>query len=92
VTSGLLVAQMDSGGAADKAGLQAAQIYRQRGRWIVQGGDVIVAVDGHPVATRNDLQSYLEDHHQPGDTITLSIVRGGAKLDVPLTLAEQVQT
>jgi S1-C subfamily serine protease len=90
-SSGLLVAQLDAGGAGEKAGLQAATVQRQFGRLLVQGGDVIVAVDGHPVASRSDLQSYLENNHKPGDQVTLSVVRNGATMDVPLTLSEQSQ-
>ncbi len=86
VSQGLLVAQVTPGGAADKAGLQAASIVRQRGRLLVQGGDVIVAVEGQPVSSRNDLQIYLENHDQPGDQITLTIVRGGSQSQVTVTL------
>jgi S1-C subfamily serine protease len=90
-STGLLIARMDAGGAGDKAGLQAATVTRQRGRLLVQGGDVIIAADGHPVSSRSDLQSYLENNHKPGDQVTLSIVRNGKSLDVPITLDEQTQ-
>lgn len=90
-SSGLLVAQLIPGGAGEKAGLQAATVQRQFGRLLVQGGDVIVSVDGHSVASRSDLQSYLENNHKPGDQVTLSVVRNGKSMDVPLTLSEQTQ-
>ncbi|MBI1260053.1 MAG: PDZ domain-containing protein [Chloroflexi bacterium] len=89
--SGLLVAQLVTGGAGEKAGLKAANVTRQFGRLMVQGGDVITAVDGHPVASRSDLQSYLENNHKPGDQVTLSVVRGGKTLEVSLTLSEQTK-
>ncbi len=89
VQRGLLVAQLTAGGAGEQAGLQAATIYRQRGRLYIQGGDVITAIDGQAVESRNDLQIYLEEHHQPGDTVTLSINRSGTQMDIPLTLGTQ---
>ncbi|MEO8396565.1 MAG: trypsin-like peptidase domain-containing protein, partial [Chloroflexota bacterium] len=89
--SGLLIAQVAAGGVGDKAGLVAATVTRQRGRLLIHGGDVITAVDGHPVASRSDLQSYLENNHQPGDQVTLTIVRSGKTMDVPITLSQQTQ-
>lgn len=91
VDHGLLVAQLSPGGASEQAGLQAAQVYRQRGRLYVQGGDVITAVDGQPVTSRNGLLSYLEDHYAPGDTVTLTVVRSGTSMNVPVTLTQQAQ-
>lgn len=61
------------GSPADVAGLQA--------------GDVIVAVDGEQITADTDL-SMLIIPHQPGDTITLSIVRDNAERDVEVTLGE----
>ena len=88
----MLIAQITAGGAADNAGLQAATLLRQRGRLIVQGGDVIVAIDGHAVTSRSELLIYLEDNHRPGDQVTLSIIRDGSPMDVPVTLGAQAMT
>ncbi len=51
------------------------------------GGDFIVAVDGQPVSTFDDVLIYLARYTSPGDTITLTVLRGGESLDVPLKLA-----
>ena len=51
------------------------------------GGDFIVAVDGQPVTTFDDVLIYLARYTSPGDTITLTVLRGDETLDVPLTLA-----
>jgi len=61
------------GSPADVAGLQA--------------GDVIVAVDGERITAATDL-SMLVIPHQPGDTITLSVLRDNAERDVEVTLGE----
>ena len=89
VQHGLLVVQVASGGAGDKAGLQPATVQRQRMGYVVQGGDVIVAVDGKPMTSRTDLQIYLENNRKPGDTVTLTVNRDGKQMDLPLTLSAQ---
>ena len=45
-----------------------------------------MAVDGKPIRRVQDLSAYL-DTKQPGDTVTLTIVRNGARQDVKATLA-----
>lgn len=51
------------------------------------GGDFIVAVDGHPLSSFDDLLVYLARYTSPGDTIMLTVERRGETLDIPLTLA-----
>ena len=48
-------------------------------------GDVIVALNGKPIASFDDLLNALEQH-QTGDTVTLSIVRGDKRLEQPVRL------
>ena len=73
------------GGPVDKAGLIAGTkdvgLQNLKG-----GGDLIIAVDGHPVIVFNDLLSYLVNNKAPGDTITLTVLRGDQKLDLKVTL------
>lgn len=57
------------GSPADAAGLQA--------------GDVIVAVNGAPVAGR-DLESLLDKLYRPGETLALRIARNGSTREVEL--------
>ena len=52
-----------------------------------RGGDFVTAVDGQPVTTFDDILIYLARNTSPGDTITLTVLREGETLDVPLTLA-----
>ncbi|HLY25659.1 MAG TPA: trypsin-like peptidase domain-containing protein [Aggregatilineales bacterium] len=86
---GLLIAQIDPGGPAAQAGLKGAQITRQRFQYIYSGGDIITALDGKTIATKNDLLVALEESHQPGDTVTLTVSRDGQSIDVKVTLGEQ---
>lgn len=87
VARGLLIVDVTANGPADAAGLRAAQVSARRGRYVFSGGDIIVAIDGQPVYSRDDLLIYLEDHFRPGDAVTVTIVREGQTQDVTLTLS-----
>ena len=51
----------------------------------VQAGDVIVAVDGHSTATTDDLMA-VRRTHIAGETMTLTLSRGGQTLNVDVVL------
>ncbi|MEE9286403.1 MAG: trypsin-like peptidase domain-containing protein [Dehalococcoidia bacterium] len=51
------------------------------------GGDVITAVDGIEVSTVDDLIAQFNTK-QPGDTITLTLIRDGEEIEIETTLAE----
>jgi S1-C subfamily serine protease len=53
------------------------------------GGDLIVAVNGEPVISSDDLIAYLVFETAVGDTIDLTVLRDGEELIVPLTLGER---
>jgi len=85
-TTGAYVTTVTPGGPADKAGVIAAS--KDIGLSNLQaGGDLIIAVDGHPVKVFNDLLSYLVNNKLPGDTITLTVLRGDKQVDLQLILA-----
>src|SRR5262249_4859491 len=52
---GLLIFKITLNGPADQANLKAATTKVQRGRYVFTGGDIITAVDGKPINTKNDL-------------------------------------
>ena len=47
--------------------------------------DTIVAVDGKRVKNVDELLTEVESH-APGETITLTVLRGGRAKDIPVTL------
>jgi S1-C subfamily serine protease len=51
----------------------------------IQDGDLIVAVDGKPIATTDDLKAAIEAH-KPGDPIKVTFDRGGQSKTVTATL------
>jgi putative serine protease PepD len=83
VQSGVLVTDGAAGGPAARAGLRPAQPAANGGAG--RGGDVITAVDGKPVTDVRDIAAAIIGH-QPGDTVTLTIVRDGQTRQVPVTL------
>src|SRR2546422_7699945 len=89
VKEGLLVERATKGGPAAAAGIQGGNRVAEAGmRRIAIGGDVIVAIDSQKVASQLDVNLVL-NHKRPGDTVTVTLYRGGKKMDVPVKLGER---
>src|SRR5438874_326053 len=89
VQEGLLVEVATKGGPAAAAGVRGGDRVVQAGmRRFYVGGDVIVAVDGQKVANQFDVNLVL-NHHRPGDTVNVTVYRGGKKTDIPVKLGER---
>ncbi|HEY2250998.1 MAG TPA: trypsin-like peptidase domain-containing protein [Planctomycetaceae bacterium] len=88
---GLLIERLIPGGPAERAGLQGPRnITRRRGPFVVDSvdrsaADLIVAVDGKKVTNADDFLSIVEAK-EPGDQVSLTIVRKGKELQVPVVL------
>jgi S1-C subfamily serine protease len=90
VTYGWLIAQVTSGGPADKAGLRGGSSQAQvDGNLVTIGGDIIIAINGTRIRNMVDLSTYLEEYTLPGQTIDVAIVRNNENLILPLTLEAQ---
>jgi 2-alkenal reductase len=88
IYTGAYVLDVAEGGPADKAGIKGgSQPTSIDG--LEAGGDVIVAIDGQPVNTFDDLLSYLTTNKSPGDAVVLTIVRDGESMDVTVTLGNR---
>jgi S1-C subfamily serine protease len=89
VEEGLLVETAAKGGPAAAAGVRGGDRVAQAGmQRIAIGGDVIVAIDGAKVANTMDLNIIL-NRKRPGDSVTLTVYRGGKKLDIAVRLGER---
>jgi S1-C subfamily serine protease len=87
VDRGLLIAQVQPGAAADRAGVRGAtQQLRLRGGYLLIGGDILTSVDGRPIATRDQLTIYLENNKRVGEAVTLSLIRDGQPITLTATL------
>ena len=69
--NGVAVATVQAGSAAADAGMKA--------------GDVITAVNGTTITTADQLRAII-DSHQPGDKLTLTVLRGGSSKTLSATL------
>jgi putative serine protease PepD len=89
VPAGVAVAAVDSGSAADKAGLKEATSSRTiAGVDYSTGGDVITKIDGDVVTTAEQLRGAIAAH-VPGDVVELTAVRGGRTRIVRATLGSR---
>lgn len=79
-TQGAYVVGVTAGSPAAEAGLIPADPTTGR------GGDLVIAIDGQPIVDFSDMNSYLVFHTQPGQTIELTVLRGGEELVIPVTL------
>jgi S1-C subfamily serine protease len=89
--TGVLVGQVVPGSPAEEAGLLGSSVPAEiDGQELLVGGDIIVAIEGLPLANMQSLQQILSQA-APGDEITLTILREGQQLEVPVTLGRLPQ-
>lgn len=73
-------------GPAAEAGLQGSTGTTQvEGFDVPVGGDIVIAIDGVSVAGFSDLLTEIS-HRQPGDTVTLTVLRDGQEIDLAVEL------
>ena len=77
VDSGAYVAAVTAGSGVESAGVEA--------------GDIITAFDGESVASASDLMLDVRTKN-PGDKVTLTIVRDGKTQDIEVTLGSDEQS
>jgi serine protease Do len=85
---GVLVQQVEVGSPADQAGLRGS--YKPatiNGQRLLVGGDIITALDRQSVNQIEDLQALIRQA-EPGQEMTLTLVRNGQQVEVRVTLAE----
>ena len=88
VQQGILVERVTPGGPAAQAGIRGGNKVVVSGLQELRiGGDVIVAVDGKEITNQMELNLLL-NRAWPGDTMTLTLIRDGKKLNIPVKLGE----
>ncbi len=87
-SQGLLIQDVRTGSGADKAGLKAGKtaVVVQGESWQV-GGDIIVAIDGTPATSYEQLRDAVSQR-KPGDKMKLEIYSNGKKKTVTATLGQ----
>lgn len=79
---GLIIGKVARGSSADRAGLRGA---RETVTGRVELGDIIVAVDGKPVETVDDMMDIMEQH-KVGDRVTVEVLRHNKRVAIDVTL------
>lgn len=83
---GVLVGQVQPDGPAEVAGLRGSEeLVTLNGQELVVGGDVIIAWNGEVLASMPELQARVRNS-QPGDEVTLTILRNERQQDLVVTL------
>lgn len=86
-TPGAFFTSVSQGSPADKAGLQPLQFNNQAQR---TSGDIVTEVNGKRILNFSEFQ-YAVRSYAPGDTVTLTVLRGGKTLKIPLKLIGRSQ-
>ena len=95
IDEGLLVTQMVRGGAAERAGIRGPQVrrvQRRQGPYVFEqtvldraAADLIVGIDGKRIRTFEEFIREVESR-QPGEEVTLSVIRDGGQRSIQVTL------
>jgi S1-C subfamily serine protease len=89
VSHGLLVARVQSGSGAAKAGLRAGtQSATLAGETYPLGGDLLAAIDEAPLYSVDQLRDVI-GNKKPGDKVKLRVYRGDQQRTVTVTLGRQ---
>jgi S1-C subfamily serine protease len=87
-TDGLLVAAVEPGSGADKAGIRVGKTkVVVGGNSYVIGGDIIVGIGGRKLSTYEQLRDTISQL-KPGDKVKLDVYRDGAKKTVTVKLGQ----
>ncbi len=87
---GALIDKVTPGTAAAQAGLQGGNHEVEvMGTTVNAGGDIIVAIDGYKLRDFDDLIAYLVRETGVGQEVTLTVIRDGEELEIPVMLGER---
>ncbi len=87
-TAGVLIQTITAESPADEAGLRGSyKPVEIDGQEVMVGGDVIIRVDRQAVTSTEELVDVI-NASEPGDEVSLSILRDGRTLRISVTLGE----
>ena len=89
VREGFMVERVTPNGPAARAGIRGGDRRIVAGmRYMMIGGDILVAVNGQKISSQLDLNLAL-NRKRPGDSINVTLYRGSAKMEVKVALSER---
>ena len=88
---GAYVEEVIGGAPASKAGLRGGN-QRSKTKYLgicpaTTGGDIILAINGEPVSSFDNILAYLEYYASPGDRVKLDVLRDGQTITLEMLLA-----
>lgn len=91
LTKGIVVSGIAKSSPAEKAGLRSGQmdVSVNGERWLL-GGDIIVAINAHPVTTAEEFAQAIKEF-EVGDLVTLRFMREGTIRTTVLEIEERPQ-
>jgi 2-alkenal reductase len=93
VDRGAVVESIAAGSPGLRAGLRCGRETEVfRGLEFKRGGDVIVAIDGRPVTSADDLVRIVSERLEPGQQSTFEVFRDGKRKSIAVRLGERPRT
>jgi S1-C subfamily serine protease len=91
VDHGAMIVDVKAGSPAARAGLRGGsrELDVLGIQNLVVGGDVIVAINGTPIRRADDVVRIVSESLQPNDVAVFTVVRGGARKKIAVTLGER---
>jgi 2-alkenal reductase len=90
VDRGAIVTKVRANSPAARVGLRGgSREVEFNGLSFSLGGDVIVAIDGKPIRSADDVVRYVTDELAPGDVAVFTVVRDGERRGVAIRLGER---
>ena len=90
---GALVDRVTAGGPAAKAGIRGGTTEAQfQGVATIRGGDVVLAVNGTPISSADDLVRIVTNRLRPGQTAAFTVLRGGRQRSIAVRLGSRSNT
>jgi 2-alkenal reductase len=90
VKRGALVSSVAPGGPAARGGLHAGtRTVLWQSQRLTLGGDVIVAIDGNPVANSDDVARLVAERMVPGEAAWFTVIRKGQTRVIPVILGSR---
>jgi S1-C subfamily serine protease len=86
---GILVSTVIQGSPAEKAGIRGGNQTVDvpiEGKAVVIGGDVITKINNQDIKNNEDISTYIQRHTSVGDNVTLTVLRNGQNLTIPVLL------